>query len=96
MTAEVYYSVIRFLIIEYKKIIIFIYKHAIRTQLMIGALRPIIVLLISFVESIATDVFLTQKEEKFTLVQPKAARKNFYIQAYFPLVEMSSNVYKGT
>ena len=52
--------------------------------------------MISFVRSIATDVFLTQKEEKFTIVQPKAARKNFYIQAYFLLVEMSSNVYKGT
>ena len=93
MTVEVYYSVIRFLIIQYKKFIIFIYKHAIRTQLMIGAFRPIIALVICFVGSIATDVFLTQKEGKFSLVQPKAARKNFYIQAYFPLVEVSPNVY---
>ena len=93
MTVEVYYSVISFLIIQYRKFIIFIYKHAKRTQLMIGALRPIIALVISFVKSIATDVFLTQKEEKFTLVQPKAARKNFYIQAFFTFVEVLPNVY---
>ena len=85
MTVEIYYSVIRFLIIQYKKIIIFIYKHAIRTQLMIGALWPIIALVISFVGSIATDIFLTQKEEKFTFVQLKAARKISTSKPILPL-----------
>jgi hypothetical protein len=45
------------------------------------------------VESIVVDVLLTHKDHICTLGQPKAARKNFEIQACFPLVEVSPNVY---